>query len=103
MSDAKSLSCETAVGPWGSEPQPRIVTPCPACGGRSLFIGSGGHLTCSYIPCRNPSVASEIEAMDLEIRRLRDGLRTYVFASMKPGETFTLSPELTELLSERRR
>ena len=28
----------------------RIQTPCPACGLKSLFIGTGGHLTCSSVP-----------------------------------------------------
>lgn len=36
--------------------QPRIVTPCPACGNRTLFIGEGGHLTCSWMKCVNPDV-----------------------------------------------
>ena len=35
---------------------PKITTRCPSCGGETLFIGSGGHLTCSVIGCREPSV-----------------------------------------------
>lgn len=46
----------TMRGPFGSEPQPKITTPCPACGARSLFIGSGGHLTCAVLRCPNPGV-----------------------------------------------
>lgn len=33
-----------------------ITTRCPTCGGQTIFIGSGGHLTCSMVTCRNPSV-----------------------------------------------
>lgn len=45
-----------------------IVTPCPACGARSLFIGEGGHLTCGVIGCKDPSVESAVEKMQREIR-----------------------------------
>lgn len=44
------------VRPWGATPQPRIETPCPACGARSVFIGAGGHLTCAVIGCPDPGV-----------------------------------------------
>lgn len=48
----------------GQELQPRITTPCPACGRETLFVGAGGHLTCSVIGgCDNPSVASEVERL----------------------------------------
>jgi HPt (histidine-containing phosphotransfer) domain-containing protein len=46
-----------------------IQTPCPACGARSLFIGSGGHLTCSRVPsdrsdgCHSPSVANTVKQL----------------------------------------
>lgn len=38
----------------------RIVTRCPTCDFQTLFVGSGGHLTCSRLECSNPSVASSI-------------------------------------------
>ena len=47
----------------------RIVTPCPACGLQSLFIGDGGHLTCSVVPgrdsrgCLSPSVEETVGAL----------------------------------------
>lgn len=31
---------------------------CPACGARSLFLGSGGYVTCAGPTCGNPSAAS---------------------------------------------
>lgn len=33
---------------------------CPVCGGRSLFLGTGGYVTCSRSDCSNPSAASDI-------------------------------------------
>lgn len=41
----------------------RIVTPCPSCGRTILFIGSGGHLTCSCSGCKEPGVAHAVEAL----------------------------------------
>lgn len=43
--------------------QPRIETPCPSCGSRNLFIGEGGHLTCSLIGCQEPGVERAIAAL----------------------------------------
>lgn len=33
---------------------------CPACGGASLFLGSGGYVTCSRVDCRRPDAAADI-------------------------------------------
>ena len=33
---------------------------CPVCGHYSLFLGSGGYVTCSISDCPNPSAASDI-------------------------------------------
>jgi hypothetical protein len=41
----------------------RIVTRCPSCGSQSLFLGSGGHLTCAVIGCKEPGVERAIEAL----------------------------------------
>ncbi len=46
-----------------------IVTPCPACGRQSLFVGTGGHLTCSRLACQNPSVGAAYEE---ELRAARE-------------------------------
>ena len=49
-------------GPYGSDPQPRIVDPCPSCGHKSLFIGSAGYLTCGNLTsCKEPCVSAAIE------------------------------------------
>jgi hypothetical protein len=33
---------------------------CPACRGASLFLGSGGYLTCARLDCPNPSAADDL-------------------------------------------
>ncbi|MGQ5576735.1 hypothetical protein [Streptomyces sp. ECR3.8] len=33
---------------------------CPACRGTSLFLGSGGHVTCSRLDCPNPCAADQL-------------------------------------------
>jgi hypothetical protein len=55
-----------------SNRQERIVTPCPNCGRSSLFIGEGGHLTCSVLTCSEPS-AERANAQQRE--GLADALR----------------------------
>lgn len=39
-----------------------IATPCPTCGLKSLFVASGGHLTCANLSCKEPSPESAWEA-----------------------------------------
>lgn len=41
---------------------PVVQGRCPACGWVGLFIGDGGHITCSQVDCPNPSAAGEILA-----------------------------------------
>lgn len=38
----------------------RLADRCPSCGAQTLFIGSGGWLTCSVIGCKSPSVSTTI-------------------------------------------
>lgn len=38
-----------------------IADRCPACGSTSLFIGSGGWLTCAVIGCKEPAVSAAWE------------------------------------------
>lgn len=33
---------------------------CPACSGSSLFLGEGGHVTCSRIDCPDPTAADDL-------------------------------------------
>lgn len=46
-----------------------ITTRCPSCGCQTLFIGTGGHLTCSLIDCQCPSVASKIAELQAKAHR----------------------------------
>ncbi|WP_030764824.1 DUF6085 family protein [Streptomyces sp. NRRL F-2664] len=39
---------------------PDVAGRCPACRGASLFLGDGGHVTCSRIDCPNPCAADEL-------------------------------------------
>lgn len=42
---------------------------CPACGSRSLFLASGGHVTCRIVDCPNPSAVDEL-LTDTEIEHV---------------------------------
>lgn len=39
---------------------PLVKGRCPACRGESLFLGSGGYVTCSRLDCPNPSAVDEL-------------------------------------------
>ena len=32
---------------------------CPTCGSRSLFVGSGGYITCANLHCSDPCAPSK--------------------------------------------
>lgn len=38
----------------------KVAGTCPACGSRSLFLGSGGHVTCSWVDCSAPCAADSL-------------------------------------------
>lgn len=44
-----------------NELHPIIQTKCPACGWKSLFIGSGGYLTCGNLDCPTPTLDAAIQ------------------------------------------
>jgi len=75
---------------WRGTPAGKITTPCPACGAQSLFIGDGGHLTCSvvgsdhgaYRGCPEPGVESEINNLKAA---LEDALTTLVAIAAQPA------------------
>ncbi|MEV5957269.1 hypothetical protein AB0M11_26470 [Streptomyces sp. NPDC051987] len=33
---------------------------CPACGNSTLFLGDGGHITCSLVDCPRPDLVNEV-------------------------------------------
>lgn len=41
----------------------RIATPCPACGCRTVVIGEGGHLVCTWLKCPSPSLRETLEIL----------------------------------------
>jgi hypothetical protein len=43
---------------------PDVQGRCPACGGSSLFVGSGGYITCRRIECPNPDAATTLLERD---------------------------------------
>lgn len=52
--------------------QVRIADRCPSCGSQSLFIGSGGWITCSVLECKGPGLSNEIEKIaDTAFNRLK--------------------------------
>lgn len=41
---------------------PKVQGNCPACGRASLFLGTGGHVTCSELSCPKPEAPDRILA-----------------------------------------
>ncbi len=82
----KHLIVHTADDALDTEPNKRrIITPCPSCGNRTLFIGAGGHLICGWLPCRKPSVEDAVAALreqrDAALARTPEGF-VAVFEAM---------------------
>ncbi|MFF9639414.1 DUF6085 family protein [Streptomyces bacillaris] len=50
---------------------PTVQGRCPSCGAISLFLGSGGYVTCARIECPEPDAASSL----LERRAAIEGAR----------------------------
>jgi len=38
---------------------PKVQGRCPACGSTTLFLGSGGYVTCSLLGCSDPCSADK--------------------------------------------
>lgn len=38
---------------------PQVKGECPACGNASLFLASGGYVTCAVIKCPNPTAVAD--------------------------------------------
>lgn len=41
----------------------RIADRCPSCGHATLFIGTGGWITCSWLACKEPGLSRAIQAL----------------------------------------
>lgn len=48
----------------------KIRDRCPTCGHDTLFIGEGGWLTCSWLPCREPGVSRAVKGLQERLERL---------------------------------
>lgn len=71
----------TGTGEDYTRQQPKIADRCPTCGAQSLFIGSGGWLTCSVIGCKEPGVSVARDALRAalaEAQLERDELLAYM-------------------------
>ncbi len=55
----------------GVLPSRKIAGYCPACGTRSLFVGSGGYVTCGLLGCPNPTLVADLLG-DPEIEHVID-------------------------------
>jgi len=43
-----------------TDPMPTVYGRCPACGWATLFLGEGGHVTCSSSDCPRPELIDEL-------------------------------------------
>lgn len=75
---ATESSSPTEEGVPMSDRNPRVQGRCPACQLESLFLGDGGHLTCSNLECPMPDtmLAYKIRETGLPFRRRGDRLPT---------------------------
>ena len=52
--------CRTVATLLRERPFQQVQGRCTACRGHSLFLGEGGHVTCSRLDCPNPSAADQL-------------------------------------------
>lgn len=50
----------------------KIATPCPSCKGKTLFVGTGGHLTCGWLECKEPVVETKIAQLEAKNKGLEE-------------------------------
>ena len=70
--------------------QERITTRCPTCGNQTLFVGSGGNLTCSWVKCPEPGVERAMDGLKAYSGRLHD---LVLWALGEIGEDFPSLPD----------
>jgi cell division septum initiation protein DivIVA len=86
-----------------AEAQRRIETPCPSCGNRgTLFVGKGGHLTCSWLPCKEPAPQRVWEQAEAERDQLGERVKALEekITVMRYDEQQELIHALRERLAE---
>jgi len=62
------------TGQTGNPRNPDVKGMCPSCGSRSLFLGNGGHVTCSWIECKDPCAADKLLSIDPTVPKLNCSL-----------------------------
>jgi hypothetical protein len=71
---------------------PRVQGRCPACNGSSLFLGTGGYVTCSRLDCPNPTLADDQLHRGRPDTNLREHLATALDTAFsdnyQPGHGF---------------
>jgi len=79
--ELRTRLCHHGWGGAAPKDGARIVTPCPSCGERTLFVGDGGHLTCGnlgaggnrgepYSGCTSPGVEDSVAALKARLARV---------------------------------
>lgn len=53
-------ACRTVATLLTERPYQQVQGRCPACGWSSLFLGDGGHVTCSRLECPKPEGADQL-------------------------------------------
>lgn len=59
---------------------------CPSCSHRTLFIGTGGYLTCSLIDCPEPGVGKAIDTLKAEVKDWEESFDLYNKACVRGGQ-----------------
>ena len=52
--------CRAVARLLAERPMQKVQGHCPACRGTSLFLGTGGYVTCARLDCPNPTAADEL-------------------------------------------
>lgn len=78
----------------------KVVGRCPMGCGETLFVGSGGHITCSFVECPNPTAAGEIISPEaIEQRQQEDTERTMLLERLGK-QNAELERQVAVLLSQ---
>ncbi|MFF7946986.1 hypothetical protein [Streptomyces griseorubiginosus] len=84
---------------------PLVQGSCPACNGASLFLGSGGYVTCSRLDCPDPTAADEQLHRGRPAPGLREHLAAAILARIKKATVSKTQPfdAITSLLAPNER
>lgn len=84
---------------------PLVKGRCPACNGSSLFLGSGGYVTCARLDCPDPTAADDLLHRGRAAttgRWLLEGTRDLSIPQQTPEFTARpVTPEMERAATER--